>query len=140
MKKTTERKVRATGGCLCGAVRYTIHGPLRDVVACHCGQCQRTHGNYSAYTMAQTADIELTENGGLHWYQSSETARRGFCRVCGTSLFWEPKGKDTMSIAAGSLDQPTGLKTIRHIFVADAGDYYEISDGLEKLPGSMREA
>ncbi len=126
--------LRATGGCLCGAVRYQIRGPLRPVVNCHCGQCRRTHGNVAAYTSVARADLVLTEDRGLKWYRSSEVARRGFCRNCGASLFWERLGEDRVAVAAGGIDPPSGLKTIRHIFVADKGDYYEIADGLETLP------
>ncbi len=129
-----DKPPRATGRCLCGAVRYQIRGPLRPVVNCHCSQCLRTHGNVAAYTSAARADLVLTEDRGLKWYRSSEVAQRGFCRDCGASLFWEPLGGDRVSIAAGSIDPPSGLKTIRHIFVADKGDYYEIADGLETLP------
>ncbi len=129
-----DKPPRATGRCLCGAVRYEIRGPLRGVVNCHCGQCLRTHGNVAAYTRCARSDLVLTEDRGLKWYRSSDFARRGFCRECGASLFWEPLGEDRVSVAAGSIDPPSGLKTIRHIFVADKGDYYEIADGLETLP------
>ena len=125
---------RATGGCLCGAVRYQLRGPLREVVNCHCGQCRKVHGNFAAYTSVVRADLVLTEDRGLKWYRSSEVARRGFCRNCGASLFWERLGGDRVAVAAGGIDPPSGLKTIRHIFVADKGDYYEIADGLETLP------
>ncbi len=124
-----DKPPRATGRCLCGAVRYQIRGPLRPVVNCHCGQCRST-----AYTSAARADLVLTEDRGLKWYRSSEIARRGFCRDCGASLFWERLGGDQVAVAAGCIDPPSGLKTIRHIFVADKGDYYEIADGLETLP------
>ncbi|HYD30574.1 MAG TPA: GFA family protein [Azospirillaceae bacterium] len=63
-------------------------------------------------------------------------ARCGFCRECGSSLFWDGHDRPTLGIAAGTLDVPTTLKTIRHIFVADQGDYYEIADGLERWPGT----
>jgi len=81
----------------------------------------------------------VSVNGRKHlkWYQSSQDARRGFCRICGTSLFWEPMGSGRVSIAAGCLDKPTNLRTVRHIFVTDKGDCYEIKDGLEQLPHSM---
>ncbi len=125
------------GGCLCGAVRYAVRGELRDVVNCHCGQCRRVHGHYGAYARTPRANLDLTETRGLKWYVSSDTARRGFCGECGASLFWERRGKDHTAIAAGSLDQPTGLRTIGHIFTADCADYYRIDDGLEKWPGSM---
>ncbi len=127
-------KPRATGGCLCGAVRYEVHGPLREVVNCHCGQCRRTHGNVAAYTTAARADLVLTEDRGLKWYASSKQARRGFCVECGASLFWEPLGEERIAIAAGGIDAPSGLETIQHIFTAHKGDYYEIADGLETLP------
>ena len=57
--------------------------------------------------------------------------------MCGSSLFWEPIGEGRVSIAAGCLDKPTGLRTVRHVFVADKGDFYDITDGLEQLAYSM---
>ena len=134
MGESARATPRAHGRCLCGAVAYEVRGPLRDVVNCHCGQCRRTHGHVGAYTRVRRADLVMTEARGLKWYASSDKARRGFCQVCGASLFWDPSGGETTAIAAGSLDAPTGLKTIRHIFVADKGDYYTIDDGLETLP------
>ncbi|MDH3692015.1 MAG: GFA family protein [Gammaproteobacteria bacterium] len=134
----SHKSITATGGCLCGAVRYKVYGPLRAVVNCHCRQCRRTHGHYAAYTSVKNKHLRVSEDHGLKWFQSSDQARRGFCKECGASLFWEPKDAGTTSIAAGTLDQPTGLKTIRQIFVAYAGDYYEISDKLETLTASMR--
>lgn len=127
------------GGCLCGAVRYIVQGPLRPVVNCHCGQCLRFHGHHGAYSGAPWAQVTITGEDSLRWYRSSEMARRGFCAVCGSSLFWERLGRGFLSIAAGSLDRPTGLRTVRHIFTAERADYYEISDGLEQLPGTMLE-
>lgn len=123
-----------TGRCECGAVRFAITGKLRDVVNCHCGQCRRFHGHIGAYSNLATQDLAFSEERGLRWYQSSSFARRGFCGECGSSLFWHEIGSDVISVAAGCLDAPTGLRTVRHIFVAHRGDYYEISDGLEQLP------
>lgn len=120
----------ATGGCLCGAVRYRVTGRLRDVMNCHCSQCRRTHGHVAAYAAARRDDLELLEDAGLAWYASSPRARRGFCRTCGASLFWQPRDLDYIAIAAGTLDQPSGLKTVGHIHVRDKGDYYEIADTL----------
>ncbi|NQV47589.1 MAG: GFA family protein [Rhodospirillaceae bacterium] len=123
-----------TGHCLCGGVSYRASGPIRDVVNCHCGQCRRTHGHFVAYCKVSKDGFELVEERSLKWYRASDLARRGFCSECGASLFWEGDASGQIGIAAGTLDEPTGLKTIRHIFCEDKGDYYEITDGLEQLP------
>ena len=124
------------GGCLCGAVRYQVRGPLRGVVNCHCEMCRRLHGAFGADTKAQDSELKITEERGLAWYESSEKARRGFCRDCGANLFWQPSGMQATSIAAGTLDQPSGLATIGHIFTAEKGDFYDIADELKQFPGS----
>jgi hypothetical protein len=120
----------ASGGCLCGAVRYRLHGALRPVVYCHCGQCRRTHGHFAAYTSVPSDRMELVEARGLAWFRSSAEAERGLCRECGASLFWRRVGGEECGIAAGSLDDGAGLAASAHIFVADKGAYYEITDGL----------
>jgi hypothetical protein len=123
-----------TGGCLCGAVRYTVDGPLRDVVECHCAMCRKTHGHVGAYSAVPKSQLEMTDATGLRWYVSSGKARRGFCGNCGSSLFWDPTGKDYIAIAAGTLDAPTGIKTVLQIHTADAGDYYTIRSDVPQKP------
>lgn len=128
--------MNATGGCLCGGVRYAVSGPLRHVVACHCSQCRRWSGNYVAATRAATSDLTLTEADTLAWYPSSDNAERGFCTRCGSNLFWRRATGERKwtSIMAGTLDPPTGLDLMQHIFVADKSDFYEIADGLPQHP------
>jgi len=55
---------------------------------------------------------------------------RGFCSQCGSSLFWDPRGKPRISIAASALDAPTDLETTGHVWVSQKGDYYDIMDCL----------
>ncbi|MEP6883855.1 MAG: GFA family protein [Gammaproteobacteria bacterium] len=128
----TDNEALHTGGCLCGGVRYEIHGALRGVIACHCSQCRRTSGHYAAMTSAPSADITWKSSASLRWYQSSDTAERGFCNVCGGNLFWRLAGRDSLSITAGTLDVPTGVAVEQHIFFADKSDYYTIDDDLPK--------
>jgi hypothetical protein len=126
----SNQAVRARGGCLCGGVRYEIRGPLRNVIACHCSQCRRTSGHFVAASQARSADLVLRESATLRWYRSSAEAERGFCMRCGGNLFWRPTapGSGVTSIMAGTLDAPTGLRVMQHIFVDDKSDYYEIGD------------
>jgi hypothetical protein len=128
----TEIEAVHTGGCLCGAVRYRVRGELRGVIACHCSQCRRTSGHFAAMTSAPSANIELTNSERLVWYRSSDTAERGFCGTCGGNIFWKLSGRDAISITAGTLDAPTHLAMVEHIFVADKSDYYTIDDELPK--------
>lgn len=124
------------GSCLCGAVRFHIDGPMRAVVACHCRQCRKTHGHYAAYSAVPAAALTLESEDSLRWYRSSEQAERGFCGQCGASLFWRRHEAETISVAAGALDEPTGLRLAGHIFTDDAGDYYTLADGLPAHEGS----
>jgi len=80
----------------------------------------------------------LLAQQSLSWYHDkSPNTFRGFCRKCGASLFWDPRdASEKMAISAGSLDSTEGLKTIGHIYVAEAGDYYEIVDGLPEYSHS----
>lgn len=119
-----------TGACLCGAVTFRVDGPMREVVFCHCGQCRRQTGLYYASTNAADADLTIEGGENITWYRSSEHGRRGFCRQCGSALFWKYEGQAHISIQAGSLDKPTRLERGYHIFCADKGDFYEIDDGL----------
>ncbi len=122
------------GGCLCGAVRFEIRGAARPVVACHCGQCRKWSGHYLAATAVRPENFLLLKEEALRWYDSSPEAKRGFCGICGSSLFWRPAAKNYFAVLAGALDGKTGLRLAAHIFTADKGDYYEIADGLPQHP------
>lgn len=125
------------GQCLCGSVSFQLKGNIRPVVACHCGQCRRWHGHHGSYTSVKLSDIEVWGAENIGWYTSSDHARRGFCEQCGSSLFWEPRNEGRISVSAGALNAPTGLRTVRHIFVADLADYYELHDELPKSEAGL---
>lgn len=114
------------GSCLCGEVKYTISGQARPVVACHCTQCRKTSGHYVAGTQIRKENLEIQGEDSLKWYQSSATAKRAFCQICGSQLFWTEFGSANMSVMAGTLDGPTGLKMDRQICIDTKGDYYDL--------------
>ncbi|MDH6232774.1 hypothetical protein M2281_003373 [Mesorhizobium soli] len=125
-----------TGSCGCGAVRFTTSGPLRGIVYCHCSQCRKQSGHYFAATNVADSNIEIEGAENITWYNGSEVARRGFCRICGSALFWKHGELDTVSVLAGAFDRPSGLVADSHIFVDHKGDYYEIDDGLPQFATS----
>ena len=119
-----------TGSCLCGAVAFQISKTPTRTVACHCGQCRRQSGHLWAATPVPSADLKFSETGGLAWYAASDFAKRGFCKTCGSSLFWKHNDEDEYSVSLGSLHEPTGIRLQEHIFANHKGDYYDIADGL----------
>ena len=121
------------GGCLCGAVSFEVEGVLeRAPEACHCSQCRKQSGHFFAAVNVRRTALTLRGAEKVGWYRSSEKVRRGFCSVCGSSLFWDPTidGYAWIAIAMGSFDLPTGTRLAKHTFVGDKGDYYDIDDGL----------
>ncbi len=80
--------------------------------------------------MCQKRPLHIEGEDQLSWYKSSEKVQRGFCKHCGSSLFFEPFFHDWIGVAMGALDAPSRTKLGMHIFVAEKGDYYEIADGL----------
>ena len=125
------------GACLCGEVRYEIHGELRDIVNCHCSKCRRFHGNFGAYTSVKVENLRITQQKSLKWFKSitdeTPSVPRGFCSECGSSLFWHPKDQTHIAIAAGSLEEPTNLKTMGHVWCSQISDYYKINDNLPQF-------
>lgn len=122
-----------TGQCDCGKVRFEVSEIRKSVTVCHCGQCRRTSGHVWASTHAAYEDLHFTADDGLTWYVSSDFAKRGFCKYCGSSLFYQMNDEDGIGIAAGCLDSPTGLEIGKHIFVKDKGDYYQITDSAPQI-------
>ena len=123
-----------SGRCECGKVAFKVDEIRKSVTVCHCGQCRRTSGHLWASTYAQSyAQIEFSDQAGLSWYASSQMAKRGFCRFCGSSLFYSLNREQGVGIAAGCLSSPTGLAVQKHIFVDDKGDYYDIGDELPQV-------
>ena len=104
-----------TGGCLCGAVRYTAKRPPRHVVYCHFTMCRRASGSaFSMFVAVKADEFEFTK-GEPKVYQSSEFAERGFCGDGGSPLFFRcTHGSEWISPALGSLDAPEETPPTNH--------------------------
>lgn len=119
--------------CLCGANRFTLPGPVGKITACHCTQCRKISGHYSACLATQESGVtwqsrDVTEHHG----PGGDT--RGFCPTCASSLYIRA-ADGSFSIAIGCINNPTGGQLSRHIGVAEKGDYYHLTDGLPQTAG-----
>ena len=123
----------ATGGCLCGAVTFSVTGDLREVTNCYCERCRIFTGHYLAATSAAAADVTIADpTEQLTWY-GVPGAAYAFCRTCGSSLFWRADSSPaTLSICAGALVPPTGLQTEEAWWGSQASDYFTRPDVPER--------
>lgn len=124
---------QATGHCLCGKVRFTARDVETHYHSCHCSMCRRWGGGPAM--AVQCASIEFEEDAGLGWYESSEWARRGFCKACGSSLFYHMKPSDSYIVWVGSLDDQTPFGMAGEIYIdakpagyAFAGDHPRMTE------------
>ena len=121
------------GTCLCGAISLEVEGNLSAAEACHCTKCRKWSGHVGVSVEVPRSALSITGGEHLKWFHSSDKVRRGFCELCGTSLFFDPldtEKHDWIAILMGAFDTPTETKLALHIFAAEKGDYYDITDGL----------
>lgn len=122
------------GSCACGAVRYEVTEPLRDVWDCHCRRCRKVTGHHMAATSAAPDAVRVADRAALRWWEAAPGVEYGFCGTCGSTLFWRAADQpDKLCIAAGTLDGPTGLRTTKAWWCEQAGDYFERPPGLEEF-------
>ncbi len=116
------------GGCLCGAVRFSA--PLKvgsdgvvKVGACHCGMCQRW-GGAPYLAVAGKGPVEFEGEDSITRYHASDWGERGFCKACGTHLFWRMRSNSLIAVSAGTFDDQTGFTLDNEIFVDCAAGFY----------------
>jgi hypothetical protein len=103
-----------TGGCLCGAIRYTMVGPPTSTNICYCTQCQRQTGApVPAFATCRSEALTIG-SGEPASYRSSERAIRQFCAKCGSTLFWREEGGAEVDVFLGTLDEPSRLPPPQH--------------------------
>ena len=129
------------GSCLCGEVRFEIHGKLGRSSHCHCSMCRKAHGAaFGTYAAVRAEDFRLLSGAELiARYPSSPGVERTFCSRCGSNLqFLSTKMPDLVDVALGVLDDDPGIRVPHHIFVASKAPWVEITDGLPQYPESSK--
>jgi hypothetical protein len=112
--------MEATGGCLCGAIRYRVTGPPQATSLCHCESCRRATGGPSlAWVIFAEEDVEITQ-GTLAVYASSPGVERGFCARCGTSLSYARANRPGLfDVTTASLDDPEAFPPAKEIWTEE---------------------
>jgi hypothetical protein len=129
-----EGKTRS-GGCLCRAVRFTAAPHNAEVGICHCGMCRKwTAGPFAAKECGDSVRIEDESN--LVFYRSSEWAERGFCRRCGTSLFYRLVGRRFVAVSAEAFDDTTDFVLTSQIFIDEKPSCYSFANQTKNMTGA----
>ncbi|HKY18170.1 MAG TPA: GFA family protein [Rhizomicrobium sp.] len=123
-----------SGGCLCGAVRFSARLNSREVGACHCGMCRRwTAGPFLGL---ECATLTLDDPAQVVAYRSSEWAERIFCKTCGSSLFYRLIPRDLYFVSAEAFDDQTGFALKTEGFIDEKPAHYTFADATRQLTGA----
>ena len=124
-----------TGRCLCGAVTFKTKATSHEVHACHCSMCRRWTGGPLMYIHTEGAPA-ITGADQVSIFRSSDAGERGFCKTCGSILFWKVAGEDQYAFMAGALDDASGLVLTREIFIDDKPAFYDFANETVKVTGA----
>jgi len=137
-----------TGGCVCGALRYSLGGAPLMVYACHCHDCQTRSGSAFALT-AVVAMGDLAMTGPVDVMLAPTRAGRelehSFCPTCRVRvLVRATAAPDYGSLLAGTFDDASWAVPIAQTYVesaipwavipgvrnvpAEAFDFYELGE------------
>lgn len=127
---------RLSGGCQCGAVRYSAQVRPETAHVCHCRMCQKAAGNYFMPLANVMKDDFHVTRGEISWFASSDPVRRGFCSACGTPLIFETLAAKHLNVTLGSLDDPKVIRPVEQSGIEAKMPWFAALDGL---PGEATE-
>lgn len=129
-------KATHEGGCLCGAVRYRVDGPIDSVAHCHCESCRRSAGAVFVTWFTIPRERLMWTKSSPRQFTSSPGVTRQFCGTCGTELAYSKEKTATfIDLTLGSLDCASGHPADRHVWTADRLDWLHIDDHLPAHEG-----
>ena len=126
---------KATGQCLCGAVKIKLTADHKDIGVCHCNMCRRW-GSGPNMAIDVGKDIEIEGADNVTAYRSSDWAERAFCRICGSNLYYRVVEAGTYFVCAGILDRPDGLSLTGQIFIDEKPAFYDFANETKNMTGA----
>jgi hypothetical protein len=123
------------GQCLCGAVQISTPSKPQRVGACHCTMCRQWSGGpFLGIDCGSEVVFDGADNIGV--YESSEWAERGFCRQCGSHLFYRFKQDNRYFVPIGLLETCEDVVFDHQVFIDEKPEYYSFSDKTHNLTGA----
>lgn len=128
-------KIEGKGSCLCGAVSFTANAMSPKVGACHCRMCRKWGGGpFVEVECGTDVSFEGTENIAV--FNSSDWAERGFCRECGSHLFYRLKDSQKYSMPAGLFDDDARFVFKHQVFIDEKPEYYTFANKTTDITGA----
>lgn len=122
---------RIQGHCHCGAVHVSVPADAFGVIACHCEDCQKLHGNFFAMLAVPTAAVEWGGSAERVRYASSATVQRSFCPVCGSRIAKEPRDGERVLLSVGLFDRHLPRTIARQVSTDSKPDWYALPSGAD---------
>lgn len=121
-----------TGGCLCGAVRFTAQLTATNFGACHCPMCRKWTGSALLGITVPSRNIDWTGLDQVAKRQSSPWGERAWCAACGSGLWFrvtvDGPQAGTLEVPIGLFDDAGGLVMANEIYIDAKPDSY-VFDG-----------
>ena len=122
------------GYCLCGEVHVTIPELSEEITVCHCHMCQKFFGGpFLSLAGVLPKDVEISGEEQIQRYLSSEWAERGFCKKCGSGLFYHSLADDEYYFPAGLFAEIDQAKLTTEIFYDQKPAFFHFKESTEKL-------
>lgn len=122
------------GHCLCGEVGVSIPELSEKITVCHCHMCQKFFGGpFLSLAGVLPKDVEISGEEQIQRYLSSEWAERGFCKQCGSSLFYHSLADDEYYFPAGLFAEIDQAKLTTEIFYDQKPAFFHFKESTEKL-------
>ncbi len=127
--------ITGQGSCLCGSVRVSAKTMINKAGACHCHMCQKWAGG-SLMMVDCGSDVSFQDRGNVAVFDSSEWAERGFCKQCGSHLFYRLKAQDRYFMPVGIFDDVEQFVFDHQIFIDEKPEYYCFSNETQNMTGA----
>lgn len=120
------------GGCLCGAVRFTVAEAPVLFHVCHCDMCRRWSGGPSL-SVHVTGGVIFEGEANVTVYRSSDWAERGFCTICGANLFYRLVDSEEHMLSVGVLDDQAPFVMEEQCFIDEKPPGYSFANDVPLL-------
>ncbi len=129
------KNLALTGRCMCGAVKVTGYANKPDVAACHCDMCRRWSSG--PYFEVSFDEVKFEGEQNITKIRSSDWAERGFCKLCGSNLYYHIIDSDEYQISAGLLDQQSELQLTLQVFIDKAPRFCNLAAETETMTAAQ---